>query len=191
MFRKIVPLKRFSNEELKSLIIFINQFKGLSDEQLRRRDLKIGEPQKINHFLVAANLKELTVTPEQAVTLLRLTPILFPKGSQAVHSAVMVAAPIVKESFMQATDLSEKRRLADALKQSGLVCMNKRLGATTIENRLKEFDLFKDFIGETPEYRAARARFEYRHRPHYLSIKSVGKEAAIAYSAAIHHTRNY
>ena len=189
MFRKIAPLKRFSNEELKSLIIFINQFKGLSDEQLRRRDLKIGEPQKVNHFLVAANLKELTVTPEQAVTLLRLTPILLPKGSQAVHSAVMVAAPIVKESFMQATDLSEKRRLADALKQSGLVCMNKRLGATTIENRLKEFDLFKDFIGETPEYKAARARFEYRHRPHYVSIKSVGQEAVMAYSAAIHHTR--
>jgi len=183
MYTKIPAPKKFSNEELKSLIIFMNQFGGLSDEQLRQRDLKIGEPQKINHFLVAANLREVTITPAQAVTLLRLTPILLPKGSQAVHSAIIAATPIVRESYAAATDLEEKRRLAGVLKQAGLVCMNKRLGPTSIDNRLREFEMFKDFVGETPEYRAAKARFEYRHRPHLTSLRDVAREAPVAAQA--------
>ena len=180
MYTKMPAPKKFSNEELKSLIVFMNQFTGLSDEQLRQRDLKIGEPQKINHFLVAAGLREVTITPAQAVTLLRLTPILLPKGSQAVHSVIAMATPIVRESYAAATDLEEKRRLAGVLKQAGLVCMHKRLGPTSIENRLREFEMFKDFIGATPEYRSAKARFEYRHRPHLLSLRDVAREAPVA-----------
>jgi len=180
MYTRIAPLKKFSNEELKSLIVFINQFSGLSDEQLRQRDLQIGEPQKINHFLSAASIKEITITPSQAVTLLRLTPILLPKGSQTVHAAIALATPIVRESFSAATDLTEKRRLAGVLKQAGLVCMNKRLGPTSVENRSKELEWFKEFIGETPEYKAAKARYEYRHRSPSMALRDVGREAIIA-----------
>ena len=157
-----VTKSKLTDAEIGSAISFINAMGKLSDEELRARDLQIGEPQQINHFLMAVINKQSTMLPEQAMTLLRLTPILLPKGSRTVHHVILTAGPRVKELFEQATELSDKKRYAEVLKTAGAVCMSRRLCSIDRELREKEFALFKPFIGDTLAYKNARERFDAR-----------------------------
>jgi len=177
--------KKFSNEEIGSAITFLKEIEGKTDEELRTRDLKIGEVQKINHFLMAVRYRESTLLPKQAATLLRLTPILLPRGSNTVHNVILTATPTVVDAYGKATDLTEKRLFADAIKTAGVICMDKGLGPTTRENRLWEFKIFEPFIGQTRLYREAQARYNRRGaiRASDRLISDVGKEAPVAHSS--------
>ena len=174
------PQKKFTNNEIISAITFLDQIGKLTDEELKKRDLKIGETQKINHFLGAVWCRESTLLPKQALTLLRLTPLLIERGSNTVHQVILTATPKVLEAYGKVTDLAEKKQYADVIKTAGRVCMDRRLGATLHENRVKEFQMFESFIGETPEYQEAKARFLKRNRPSARLLMSVGQQAVNA-----------
>lgn len=151
----------FTEKELVESIQLMNELGRLTDNALKKRDLRIGEPQKIYHFIRAVRSQQSTLLPKQAETLLRLTPVLLPKGSNLVHDVILTGAPLVKSLYEQATTLEDKKRYAAAMKTAGMICVNKRLGATSYENRKQEFALFKPFIGDTPEYQRSVKNFPY------------------------------
>jgi len=172
--------KMFTNDEIVSSLAFLAEIGRLSNEELKERGLKIGEAQKVNHFLSAVSRGESTCLPKQATTLLRLTPLLLERGSNTVHFVLMSAAPRVIDAYQKATDLEEKRTYADAIKTAGMISVSRRLGATTHDNRVKEFQMFEPFIGETPEYREAKEKFMKRNRIGRIALNSVGKQAESA-----------
>ncbi|MBQ7412803.1 MAG: hypothetical protein IJV07_00810 [Alphaproteobacteria bacterium] len=159
----------FTEKELIESIQFMNELGRMTDDALAQRGLQIGEPQKIYHFIRAVRSRQSTLLPKQAETLLRLTPLLAPKGSNMVHDAILTGAPLVKSLYEQSTTLEDKKRYAAAMKTAGMVCVSKRLGATSYENRTQEYALFKPFIGDTQEYRESEDRFQRR--------KNVGRNA--------------
>ncbi|MBR6412154.1 MAG: hypothetical protein IKS41_03210 [Alphaproteobacteria bacterium] len=169
--------KMFTNDEIVSSLAFLAEIGRLSNEELKERGLKIGEAQKVNHFLSAVSRGESTCLPKQATTLLRLTPLLLERGSNTVHFVLMSAAPRVIDAYQKATDLEEKRTYADAIKTAGMISVSRRLGATTHDNRVKEFQMFEPFIGETPEYREAKEKFMKRNRYSKTLLNSIGKQA--------------
>ena len=116
MIDSITQRKRFTNEEIISAITFLDKVGKLTDEQLARRDLRIGETQMVNHFLAAVQEKESTCLPRQAATLLRLTPLLLKRGSNTVHHVILTATPWALEAYQKTTNLAEKRALAEAIK---------------------------------------------------------------------------
>ena len=79
-----------------------------------------------------------------------------------VHDAILTGAPPVKSLYEQSTTLEDKKRYAAAMKIAGMVCVSKRLGATSYENRKWEYALFEPFIGDTPAYRESLERFQRR-----------------------------
>ena len=172
------PQKKFTNEEIISAITFLDQVGKLTDEELKERDLQIGEVQKVNHFLGAVWNNESTMLPKQASTLLRLTPLLAQRGSTTVHNVILSAMPKVLEAYGKTTELTERKSYVDAIKTAGMVCMNRRLVATTRDNRLKELQMFEPFIGETPTYREAKARFFKRRGPSAGLLRSLNQQPA-------------
>ena len=177
MTDSITPRKKFTNEEIIASISFLAEVGQLDDEKLRKRDLKIGEAQKVNHFIDAVREGESTCLPKQAATLLRLTPLLLERGSNTVHCVLLAITPVATDAYKKATDLSEKRSLAEAIKTAGMVCVNRRLGATSRENREIELMMFEPFIGKTPEYQMAKARFLKRNRLGMIALRDVGQQA--------------
>ena len=175
------PQKKFTNNEIISAITFLDQIGKLTDEELKKRDLKIGEAQKVNHFLLAVQLGESTMLPKQAATLLRLTPLLAQKGSTTVHWVILAAMPRLLEAYQKTTNLEEKRTFAEVIKTAGQVCMSRRLGATTRENRSLELQMFEPFIGQTQIYREAKARFtKRRYSPSLTLVKEATQQASNA-----------
>ena len=165
MTDSITPRKKFTNDEIIAAITFLDEIGGLTDEELKKRDLQIGEPQKVNHFLSAVGCGESTCLPKQAATLLRLTPLLLTRGSNTVHHVIAVAGPRAIAAYENATDLSEKRMLGEVIKTAGMVCVDRRLANVDRDRREHEFMMFEPFIGQTPEFRAAKARFLKRKYP--------------------------
>lgn len=189
MMRNFAPQRKFTNEEIISAITFLAEVGKLNDEELTKRDLKIGEAQKVNHFLTAVAEGESTFLPKQAATLLRLTPLLLKRGSNTVHGVLLAATPRVLDAYQKTTDLDEKRSLAAAIKTAGMICVNKRLGATSRENRTLEFRMFEPFIGETPEYREAKARFLKRNHPSAALLREATSQAPNAVRWSVYGSR--
>ena len=176
MTDSITPRRKFTNEEIIEAITFLTEVGNLNDEELNKRGLKIGETQKVNHFLDAVRVGESTCLPKQALTLTRLTPLLLKGGSNTVHRVLSDAVPRVLDMYQNATDLGEKRSLAEAIKAAGMVCVNRKLGATTREMREMELQMFEPFIGKTPEYQDAKTRFFRRSRHGSIALKDVGRQ---------------
>ena len=171
------PQKKLTTEEIASAIIFVNKMGKLSDEALLKRDLQFGEAQKVNHFLSAVHEQQSNLLPEQAVTLMRLLPVLVTKGSQTVHAVILAMGPVVKQMYEQTTELDEKRRLAGVMKTSGMICVGRRLASTSHESRKKELELFESFIGDTKEYKDAVARF---NKVRYHGIQLIKEPELVA-----------
>ncbi|MDY6408081.1 MAG: hypothetical protein SPL08_05235 [Pseudomonadota bacterium] len=186
--------KKFTNQEIISALSFLDEVGKLSDEALEKRGLKIGDTQKINHFLSAVGLRETTCLIKQATTLLRLTPLLIKGGSNTVHLVLLNMTPRVIEAYQNAPDLDTKRSLAQVIKTAGMVCISPKLGPTMRDRRETEFQMFCPFIGETPAFREAYDRFIKRGRVSQTLIASAAAQSPNAvriYHMGIRPRRTY
>ena len=172
----ILPRKRFTNDEIIAAIVFLDGVGKLNDDELKARGLQIGDAQKVNHFLSALSLGESTCLPKQAATLLRLTPLLLESGSNTVHHVFSVAVPRAVDAYQKATDLDEKRELAEAIKTAGMVCVDRRLGSIERERRENEFKMFEPFVGTVPAFCEAKARFMKRRYPSERLFAEIGQQ---------------
>ena len=158
-------IPKLSFDEIGRAVSFINRIGR--EENLETRKLAPEEIQSVIRFISAVENKQIPkLPPQNAVTLLRLTPALLEaKSAFTVHNAIAVAAPQVKDLYDKAPEGSaDKQMYHDALVQAGRVCFDQRLTATTENRRLDEFTLFKPLAAEIPEYGMAMGRFRVRHR---------------------------
>ena len=170
---------KFKTDDLVDSIQLINSLCKLRKEDLLNREMKPGEVQKIYRFLAAVKEKKSTLLPSQALTLMKMTPVLFPLGKNIVHDIVQVAAPTVKSVYEQVTKTMQQplteeeykkcleglRSCKDAMETAGHVCMRRGMDSLPSERRKAEFDIFGPFIGETPKFKENLAHFQARRKP--------------------------
>ena len=157
-------IPKLSFDEIGRAVSFVNRVGR--EENLDTRKLAPEEIQSVIRFISAVEGKQIPkLPPQNAVTLLRLTPALLEaKSAFTVHNAIAVAGPMVKDMYDKApAGSADKKTYHDILVRAGRTCFDPRLTATTENRRLDEFTLFKPLASEIPEYGVAMDRFRVRH----------------------------
>ena len=158
-------MKKLSLLEVGQAIKSMNDFGR--DEWLEEKKLRPEEVQQVIRFITALNGKQISrLLPNNAVTLLRLTPgLLEAKSSFTVHDAIKYGAPVVLDLMNKAPEESpEKQFYHNLMATAGRVCFDKRLAATDENRRLDEFEMFRPFVGQTPDYKTALAKYRVHHQ---------------------------
>ena len=131
----------------------------LSDEDLLKREIK-GE--EVRLLAQICSIKTRFSVPE-AMTLLRLLPMVAGQSRTVTHRMASFAGTVVRQAYDTAQNTADKAVYADRLKQAGKLCFrpNMRIGING-ETQKQEYDLFGPFIQDTAEYRSFRARAKQR-----------------------------
>lgn len=169
---------KVSSQELAESISFMRKLAQEKDIGTRR--LNADEVRKVIHFVdgVSEKVYIQRLLPQDAVTLLKVTPALLEaKSNTTIHNIIHQAGPIVKDLYQQ----DPKPEYHSALEDAGKVCFSRNLRPTGIEGRTFEFELFKDIVGETENYKTALNNFKRRNSIGYKCYSDILQEAANAY----------
>ena len=159
----VLKTQNLSLDEVARAVSYINGVR--QEKDLEKKQLKAEDVQQIIRFVGSVNNKQCQLLKDNAVTLLRLMPsLLAAKSSMTVHGGIRIAVPVVKKMYEQNPNSQEGQKYKAILETAGKVCFHPRLTATTEERRIWEFGIFKDIIGETPEYKHALLRYQSRHK---------------------------
>ncbi len=168
--------QKLSFDDVVQAVTYINTVG--KEENLEEKTLKAADVQQILRFTMAVHEKQCQLLKDNAITLLRLMPsLLAAKSSMTIHGGIKLAVPVVKEMYEQNPNSQEGQQYKAILERAGKVCFHPRLTPTTEEGRIWEFGIFKDIIGETPEYKQALLRYQSRHKAGLQKVFELSADA--------------
>ena len=147
---------------------WLSSLAPLSDEALLKRGIQ-GE--EVRLLAQMCSIKTRFSVPE-AVTVLRLLPVVADQSRTVTHRAASFAGLVVRQAYDAAQNPADKAVYADRLKQAGRICFrpNMRVGISG-ETQKQEYVLFGPFIQDTAEYKSFRTRAKQRAKGNPTIIK--------------------
>ena len=181
--RGFKEVKQSEVDQAKSLLAEVSK---LSDEDLKKRGLKMGEPLLINRLNSNVALNKSMLSVDEAVSLLRLVPFLAKNSKNSAHTTTLVATPIVKQALQEKPSKAFEDFYKSIICSAGAVCFKGKMRCgLSAEIQKQEYELLAPFVKGTDEFKADQQRVVNRQRHKCSAIPTI-KEAPYAVCISSH-----
>ena len=184
--RSVNNIQQSKVDQAKTLLAEVAK---LSDEDLKRRGFKMGEPSFISHLNLAVWANRATLSLEEAVSLLRLVPLLAKTARDTTHRVTIFATHMLKDALKEEKSPDLQEAYTSLIRSAGAVCFKGRMREGLEANLSKqEYELLTHFVEKTSEFKDNQDRVAGRQKKNHVALKDFMAEAPNAICIASHQS---